>query len=139
MAHFYFNTAFISGNQLVMKKPEIDKVVSDKKHKKYHPDFEIHLDFEGAEHPVLSANGLVKPTDENGSKKLRKYKNKKEKKEKKEKKAKRKQSQQKLIVVEDDKKEEEKKEEEEKVEPKEDTKKEDIKNGKEDVIPEPKK
>ena len=45
MAHLYFNTSFIENNTLTLQKREIDKVVSDKKNKKFKPEFHIELTF----------------------------------------------------------------------------------------------
>jgi len=83
VAHFYFNTAFIENNQLTLTRKEIDKVVSDKKFKKFKPEFEIRLAYKDAE---VSAMNQLK--DKVKSEKKEKKKEKKEKKEKKKKKEK---------------------------------------------------
>jgi len=49
LCHVWFNTAFIDGNQLLLKKPEIDKIDHDKKNKKFRSDFEILFLFKGSE------------------------------------------------------------------------------------------
>ncbi len=46
--HFYFNTAFIEENRLVLPKPEIDIAWKDRKCKKFMDDFEVRLKFKGA-------------------------------------------------------------------------------------------
>jgi len=58
IAHFYFNTAFIEKNKLILTRPEIDKIVGDKKFKKFKPEFEIHLSFLGSEVSVMKKKKL---------------------------------------------------------------------------------
>jgi len=54
MCHLWFNTAFIEDNKLVLKKGEIDKAWSDRKNKKFSPDFTIELTFKNAETSAIS-------------------------------------------------------------------------------------
>lgn len=86
--HIWFNTAFISGNQLVIKKPEIDNAWKDKKNKKFLPDFEIVLTFSGARTSPMDGNksgekdksGEKSKTESKKSPKSRSKKSKKSKK-----------------------------------------------------------
>jgi hypothetical protein len=54
IAHVWFNTAFIDDNKMTVTKPEIDKLWQDRKHKKFRPEFEIVLEFEGSEVSTMS-------------------------------------------------------------------------------------
>lgn len=45
MFHFWFNTAFIRDNQLMMTKLEVDKAHKDKQCKVFSQDFSVHLQF----------------------------------------------------------------------------------------------
>ena len=58
IAHFYLNSAFIEGNQVILKKKEIDKVVSDKKHKKFSPEFELVIKFKDAEQSAFTKGNI---------------------------------------------------------------------------------
>lgn len=48
IGQFWLHTAFIKGNQVVLTKPEIDKIHKDKKNKKYPADFTITVCFDDA-------------------------------------------------------------------------------------------
>jgi hypothetical protein len=86
MAHFYFNTAWIENNKLVLQRPEIDKVHSDKKFKKYTKDFTLVLQFTNAEVSTITKMKTGGTTKEKKEKKEKREK--KEKKDKKDKKSK---------------------------------------------------
>eukprot|EP01119_Soliformovum_irregulare_P020696 TRINITY_DN674_c0_g1_i3.p1 TRINITY_DN674_c0_g1~~TRINITY_DN674_c0_g1_i3.p1 ORF type:complete len:618 (-),score=190.30 TRINITY_DN674_c0_g1_i3:88-1728(-) len=83
IAHFYFNTAFVDANTLILKKPEIDRAWKDKKCKRFKPDFHFELGFEGADVGTMAQ--MKKGKTENKENKEKKEK--KEKKTKKEKKS----------------------------------------------------
>lgn len=44
MFHFWFNTFFVSKNELVLTKSEIDKANKDKKHSTYDADLKVSLE-----------------------------------------------------------------------------------------------
>eukprot|EP01118_Nematostelium_gracile_P008616 TRINITY_DN2856_c0_g1_i1.p1 TRINITY_DN2856_c0_g1~~TRINITY_DN2856_c0_g1_i1.p1 ORF type:complete len:542 (-),score=190.67 TRINITY_DN2856_c0_g1_i1:74-1699(-) len=95
---FWFNTSFISGNVLELKRIQIDKAWNDKKFKVFKADFDIRVEFEGAE--VSEMDKLIKEDRKQKRKDSRarkshesgKSQGKKEKKEKKEKKDKQEQN-----------------------------------------------
>jgi phosphatidylinositol-3,4,5-trisphosphate 3-phosphatase/dual-specificity protein phosphatase PTEN len=45
IAQFWFHTAFVENNKIVIKKKNMDKAIKDKKHKKYSADFCIEFEF----------------------------------------------------------------------------------------------
>ena len=45
MCYFWFNTAFIDGNEFVLQRQDVDRAHLDKKGKKFNPHFQIELSF----------------------------------------------------------------------------------------------
>jgi len=64
MFHFWFNTWFVHELFLRVEKKTIDKASRDKKHKKYHPDLAVELDFKP---PRFLPRETVKPSVGNRS------------------------------------------------------------------------
>lgn len=61
IGQFWLHTAFIKGNQVVLTKPEIDKINKDKKNKKYPADFTVTVKFDDVQFEVEEVDG---PDDE---------------------------------------------------------------------------
>jgi hypothetical protein len=57
IGQFWLHTAFIKDNQVVLTKPEIDKIHKDKKNKKYPSDFTITVLFDDATFEVEEVDG----------------------------------------------------------------------------------
>ena len=65
LGQFWLHTGFIRDYHVKLKKQEIDKIHKDKKHKKYHKDFEINIYFQEASYELedyvsdLTATGSI--------------------------------------------------------------------------------